>query len=100
MKVIFSFNALRRLRKIRDYFRRKGNAAKGNRVANEIIDRALELEKNPRLGPEEENLKELGLGHRSLLVGKLYKVVYRVFKKDINVTDVFDVRQDPDSMKP
>ncbi len=100
MKVIFSFNALRRLRQIRDYFRRSGNAAKGTRTANEIVNRAEELADNPELGPEEENLVELGLGHRSLLVGKMYKIVYRIFKKEIRVTDVFDVRQDPDKMKP
>ena len=70
MRVIFSFNALRRLRHIRDYFQKSGNVTKGNRMANQILDRAQELAHNPELGPEEENLEEPGLGHRSLLVGK------------------------------
>lgn len=39
-------------------------------------------------------------GHRSLLVGTLYKIVYLIAAPVILITDVFDVRQDPEKMKP
>ncbi|MEL6391592.1 MAG: type II toxin-antitoxin system RelE/ParE family toxin, partial [Bacteroidota bacterium] len=71
-----SANARRRLRHIEEYEKRKGNAAKGRRITRKIYKRAKELEKNPELGPPEENLKRLGMGHRSLLVGTLYRIVY------------------------
>lgn len=74
--------------------------AKGKKIANDILDRADELLEYPELGPEEENLKYMEQGHRSLLVGTLYKIVYLIAKPLIVITDIFDVRQDSDKMKP
>jgi plasmid stabilization system protein ParE len=87
------------LQKINDYESAKGNRAKGRRVAGKIYKRAKELEKFPELGPPEKSLKRLNQGHRSLLVGTLYKIVYLIAKPVIFITDIFDVRQDPDKMK-
>lgn len=100
MKLFFTRNSLRKLTQIEDYERSKGNAKKGRKKIKDIRDRAKSLEKNPKLGPAEENLEELGQGHRSLLVGTLYKIVYLLAKPLIIITDIFDVRQDPDKMKP
>jgi len=96
MKVRFSSNALRRIQQIMNF----NGSKKGKRIANEIFDRADELEKFPKLGPIEERFESLEQGHRSLLVGKLYKIIYLIKKPIIFITDVFDVRQDPDKMKP
>lgn len=96
MKVRFSSNALRRIRQIMDF----NGPKKGKRIAQNIFDRADELEKYPMLGPEEEYFEDLGQGHRSLLAGTLYKIVYLIKKPIIFITDVFDVRQSEDKMKP
>ena len=82
MKVRFSSNALRRIRQIMDF----NGSKKGQRIANDIFNRADELEKNPELGPPEEWFESLGQGHRSLLVGTLYKIVYLIKKPIIFVT--------------
>lgn len=100
MKLRFTTNALRRLTQILDYHNDIGNTKKGRRITRQILDRAGELEEHPELGPEEENLRELGRGHRSLLVGTLYKIIYLIAKPFIIITDIFDTRQDPDKMKP
>lgn len=100
MKLFFSRNAIRRLTQIEDYERRKGNAKKGRDKVKEIRDKAKMLEDNPKLGPTEEYLEELGQGHRSLLVGTLYKIIYLIKAPIILITDIFDVRQDTDKMKP
>jgi len=92
MKLQYTANALRRLRNIVDQ--------RGNKVGTQIADRAEELEGHPELGPEEQNLVHHGKGHRSLLVGTLYKIVYLIVFPVILITDIFDVRQDPDKMKP
>lgn len=100
MKLRFTTNATRRLGKIADYHRDRGNAKKGKKTVRQIQKRAKELEKHPLLGPTEEYLEDYGRGHRSLLVGTLYKIVYLIAKPLIIITDIFDVQQDPDKMKP
>lgn len=100
MKLFFTSNAVRRLTQIEDYERKKGNVKKGRKTVREIRDKAKMLEDNPKLGPTEEHLEELGRGHRSLLVGTLYKIIYLIKAPIIFITDIFDVRQNPDKMKP
>jgi plasmid stabilization system protein ParE len=96
MKLKYTANAQRRLRQIMDF----NGGRKGKKIVTDILDRADELEDYPELGPEEYNLKSLGQDHRSLLVGTMEKVIYLVAKPFIAITDIFDVRQDPDKMKP
>ncbi len=100
MKLHFTTNALRQLSQILGYHNDIGNTKKGRRIARQILDRAEELETYPELGSKEENLKGLGEGHRSLLVGTLYKIIYLIAKPFIYITDIFDTRQDPNKMKP
>ena len=95
MKLKYSANAQRRLRQILDY----NGKRKGKQIVKDILDRADELEKHPELGPTEGNLESLDEGHRSLLVGTLYKIIYLIAKPFILIIDIFDVRQDPDNMK-
>lgn len=100
MKLRFTSNALRRLTRIQYYYNDIGNTRKGQRITRQILDRAKELEAYPELGPEETHLNELGKGHRSLLVGTLYKIIYLISQPHIIITDIFDTRQAPDEMKP
>ena len=100
MKVRLTFNARRRLRHIEDYHTERGNTKKGRSVVRQILQRANELVDHPELGPREENLEHLSQGHRSLLLKTLYKIVYLITAPVVLVTDIFDVRQDPDEMKP
>ncbi len=96
MKLKYSANAQRRLRQILDF----NGGRKGKRIVTDILDRADELEKYPELDPEEESLESLQEGHRSLLVGTLYKIVYLIAKPFIIITDIFDTRQNPNKIKP
>ena len=47
----------------------------------------------------EEQLADLGFGHRSLLVARRFRIVYRVGDDILYVTDFSDVRQDPSAMR-
>ena len=100
MKLRFTTNALRQLTQILDYHKDTGNLTKGRRTIRQILNRAKELETYPELGSEEENLREHGKGHRSLVVGTLYKIIYLIAKPFIIITDIFDTRQNPNKMKP
>ncbi len=61
----------------------------------EVVDWLLE---NPTAGQFEDQLQELGLGHRRWVFGDL-KIVYRLVGKQFIITDFFDSRQDPRRMK-
>ncbi|MBC6995829.1 type II toxin-antitoxin system RelE/ParE family toxin [Neolewinella lacunae] len=100
MKLFFTSNAIRRLTQIEDYERSKGNDKKARQTVKGIRDTAKKLEKYPEIGPVEEQLGDLGQGHRSILFGTLYKIIYLLAQPLIIVTDIFDVRQDPGNMKP
>ena len=97
MKLKYTANAQRRLRHIMAF---NGGGRRGQKIITEILDRADELENYPELWPEEDNLLSLKQGHRSLLVGKQYKIIYLIAEPFVVITDIFDVRQNPDKMKP
>ncbi|MCB0650349.1 MAG: type II toxin-antitoxin system RelE/ParE family toxin [Saprospiraceae bacterium] len=99
MKLRFTANALRRITQISDYYNDTGNPKKGRHITRQILARSEELEEYPELGPEEENLREVESGHRSLFVGAAYKIIYLIATPFIIITDIFDTRQDPNKMK-
>ena len=69
------------------------------KVIDKIIAQIETLQQHPYKGQAEEYFKHLALGHRRLVVDR-YKIIYRVFKTSIYITDIFDTRQDPSKMYP
>jgi len=63
-----------------------------------LLDRSESLSNNPSKGQREEYLEHLGLQHRRIVEGH-FKIIYRIQKEIIYVTDFFDSRQDPEKMK-
>ena len=100
MKVKITNAAQRRLSKIDDYYRLKGNPKGGKKLRREVVKQGQKLGKHPEMGQEEENLKHLGLGHRYLVIKPFYKLIYLIIKPVVYITDIFDTRQDPKKMKP
>ncbi|MCR9103044.1 MAG: type II toxin-antitoxin system RelE/ParE family toxin [bacterium] len=100
MKVRITKPAQRRLRQIDDYYRKKGNRSHVTKLKKDIKKKSELLSQNPELGQEEDYLKELGQGHRYVIVTKLYKLIYLVAAPFIFITDVFDTRQNPNDMHP
>ena len=70
----------------------------GENVAHKIITGIFistkQLRKFPLSGHIEESLEKLGEEHRYLVDGN-FKIVYRIVKEGILITDVFDTRQNP-----
>lgn len=65
-------------------------------LVNKIIDKSLELEKNPLIG-QKESLLYGRLQEFRYLVYKNYKIIYWINqqKKRIEVVNLFDCRQNP-----
>ena len=100
MKVDMTRNALRRLNHIKDHFGGPNNPQRGIDKVDQLLERTFLLENNPLLGKEEIYLEHLNRGHRSLVVPKYHKIVYRIEGDEIIVTDFFDTRRGTDKMKP
>ena len=67
-------------------------------IRDQILNSTDILIKHPKLGKKEEYLEHLKFGHRRIIEGH-YKIVYKIEKKTIYITDIFDTRQQPVKMK-
>jgi plasmid stabilization system protein ParE len=98
MKIEITKNAEERLKEIYKYYKREASITIARRIKNEILERIKTLKDYKDLGPIDEHLKYLHLGHRKLTEGN-YKIVYRLENNLIYITDIFDTQQDPDKQK-
>jgi plasmid stabilization system protein ParE len=64
-------------------------------IQDRIFAKANLLLKNQYLGQVEEYISDKK--HRRLIEGN-YKIIYRIDRQTIYITDVFDARQDPDKL--
>jgi len=94
MRLVVTEPAKWHLQDIHDYYKYKVSVRIANKIKTGILEKLRYLQQHPLSGQEEENLRELGLEHRRMVQGN-YKIVYRIEKNTIYVTDIFDSRQDP-----
>lgn len=100
MKLNWSKFSLLQLYKIEDYFTFKADKNVAEKIVLAIIEAALYLEKHPELGTLEANLSNNKNEYRSLITN-FYKIIYYLDKdaKLIQISDVFDTRQNPTKLK-
>ena len=98
MKVVWSTWALERLDEIHTYLEKEASERIADRTIGRILEAVKLLEQFPHGGQVEPWLEHKGLRHRRAVIGQ-YKVVYRLHRMEIRITDVFDARQDPGKMK-
>jgi len=96
MRVEYTEKALKDLALVKEYFSEVA-PYKADDIVLEIISRILQLESFPMSGPEDDFLKSCGISRRSLVVGN-YKIIYRIERNTVYITQVFDARQDPGKM--
>ena len=99
MRIKITEKAEARLKEIYRYYKREASIAAAKRIKSNLLGRIETLKSHKELGPFDEHLKPMNLEHRKLTEGN-YKIVYRVEKAIICITDIFDTRQDPDWQKP
>jgi len=97
MRLIYTDHALESLERSLSYIASKYSPRKALKVRDKLFARAATLLAYPESGQVEEYLSELELGHRRLIEGH-HKIIYRLEQEDIIITDIFDTRQDPDTM--
>jgi plasmid stabilization system protein ParE len=98
MKIVITNPAKKSLRKHYNYYKNVATESVAEKLKAELIQAIESLRTHPQIGQEEEYLKSLNMNHR-YLVKRHYKIIYRVEKEIVYITDFFDTRQDPVKMK-
>jgi plasmid stabilization system protein ParE len=88
-----------KLEDIFSYYCAKASYGIVQKIIEELIEKSLELEKNPFIG-QKELLLEKRMQEFRYLVCKNYKIIYWVNqeKERIEILNVFDCRQNPDKI--
>lgn len=98
LKVFWTDTARFQLEDIFDYYKNKASLHVAKKIINQIIDKAIYLEKHPNTGQIEELLKERKNNYRYLVEGN-YKIIYWIEDNYIKIAAVFDCRQNPIKIK-
>ncbi len=89
-----------KLEDIYTYYRLKAGKKVAHKIVNGIINLTVDLNKNPLIGQEEDNLSHRKQQFRYLIY-KHYKIVYWINKDSnrIEIANVFDTRQEPTKLQ-
>ncbi|WP_434979133.1 type II toxin-antitoxin system RelE/ParE family toxin [Daejeonia sp. YH14] len=81
------------------YYKSKAGSKVAKKITTEIVDKTIDLDKNPKIGPIEEFLIERPQEFR-YLVSTNYKIIYYVNLETerIVIANVFDTRQNPEKL--
>ncbi len=97
MEIIWTDFAIKNLKDIFDFYSTTANKKVANKIKREILASVKLLVRYPELGQFELFLETLNEGYRYILSGN-YKVIYKIQDKNIVISDLFDVRQNPIKM--
>lgn len=97
MTVYWTKFALNSLFEIFTYYKVNVSITVAQNIKDNILSCTRQLEKQPLSGSIEVLLSDLEEGHRYLIRGN-YKIIYKIQRKKIYITDVYDTRQDPDKL--
>ncbi len=96
--VFWTDTARFQLEDIFNYYKDTANIRVARKLVKQIIDRTIQLEKNPDSGPKEPLLSNRKFDYRYLVEGN-YKIIYWQQDNYIKIATVFDCRQNPEKMK-
>ena len=100
LEIFWTDFAKNELRQIFDYYKEKASSTIGRQIVNGIYKTILRLKNKPEIGQKEEFLINRPQGFR-YLVHTNYKIIYWVNTEHprIEISDVFDTRQNPVKIK-
>lgn len=98
LKVFWTETARLQLEDIFDYYNSRVGLQMAKKIVKQIIDRTIQLEKNPRSGQKEPYLDDRKFEYRYLVQGN-YKIIYRIEGNYIRIAMVFDSRQNPEKLQ-
>lgn len=81
-----------------DYVADEFGTTRAQKYIFEVAKEVNKLKANPELGQKEPWLDGSRYEFRRLIIGQWTKVIYRVAGDCIEIADVWDVRQDPETL--
>ncbi|MFZ4740221.1 MAG: type II toxin-antitoxin system RelE/ParE family toxin [Bacteroidales bacterium] len=103
VKVFWTEFAINQLEQIFDYYKYTESLKVSKKIISGIIDSTILLERNPLIGRREPLLENRKKEYR-FIVKRNYKIIYFAEGNYVNVSSVFDCRQNPikitESTKP
>lgn len=97
LKVFWTETALNQLRDIFDYYKVKADHQVARNIVRKIVNRTIQLERNPRSGQKEPLLETRKFEYRYLVEGN-YKIIYWIEDNYVKIATVFDSRQNPEKL--
>jgi plasmid stabilization system protein ParE len=99
LPVFWTRFAENKLDDIYHYYALKASPEVAQKIVNDLLDRSIDLEKHPEMGPVEQLLAHRIQKFRYLIEGN-YKIIYWVNQEPqrIEVFNVFDTRQNPNKI--
>jgi toxin ParE1/3/4 len=94
LRVFWTDTALNQLKDIYYYYKVKASQKVAKDIVNKLVNRTIQLEKNPRCGQKEPLLAHRKFEFRYLIQGN-YKIIYWVEGNYVKIATVFDSRQNP-----
>lgn len=100
MRIIWSSEVTRSLEVIYDFYCSKNERA-ANKIITDIYNAALFLSHQPYMAPIEPALREFSESYRSLVVRRLFKLIYRIDedKQAVVIVTIWDCRQNPEKLR-
>ena len=98
LRVFWTNTARFQLEDIFNYYKSKASIRVARKLVKQIIERTIQLEKNPESGLKEPLLTDRKFEYRYLVEGN-YKIIYWIEDNYIKVATVFDCRQNPEKIK-
>ncbi|NGM61478.1 type II toxin-antitoxin system RelE/ParE family toxin [Sphingobacterium sp. SGG-5] len=100
MKIIWLSEASKSLDAIYNFYLPKSKTA-ADKIIADIYHSILRLSKTPFIASPEPLLNEFPNTYRSLVIRRLFKVIYRVDeeKQAVIIVTIWDCRQDPELLK-
>ena len=97
LRVFWTDTAINRLEDIFNYYKEQASLKIARDLVKKIIDRTIQLEKNPKSGRIEPLLKDRLFEYRYLVEGN-YKIIYWIEDYYVKIASVFDCRQNPEKI--
>lgn len=98
MKVILSDLAKNQIRETANYISREFGKKSRDIFIQSVRETKELLVRNPLIGPIEPLLTNRTENYRSLVIGKLNKMVYSIKGDSINIVAFWDCRREPNSL--
>lgn len=95
MRVIWSLNAQDQLRQAADFIEKRFGKNSRTKFLDDIYHVVPLISRFPHLGKEEPLLEGASVVYRSLVIGRLNKIIYYINDNIIEIVAVWDTRREP-----